>query len=139
MIVIKNCRLISELTEGYEGEKADIIIDGKYIKEILPAGSANCESAEVIDAEGMTLLPGFFDLHAHLMFKNQDYYASMMRSQNEYLLDCMEYAGVYLKHGYTTIRDCGNDFYAGIAVKDAVERGIVKGPHIITSGKSFLR
>lgn len=135
MFVIKNCRLIPELTEGFDGQMADIVVDGKYISEILPAGTANYEAAEVIDGQGMTVLPGFFDLHAHLMFKNQDYYASMMRGQNEYLVDCMEYAGVYLKHGYTTIRDCGNDFYAGIAVRDAVNKGIVKGPHIITSGK----
>ncbi|MEY8368763.1 amidohydrolase family protein [Anaerovoracaceae bacterium 42-11] len=135
MLVIKNCRLIPELTEGFDGQMADIVVDGKYISEILPAGTANYEGAEVIDGQGMTVLPGFFDLHAHLMFKNQDYYASMMRGQNEYLVDCMEYAGVYLKHGYTTIRDCGNDFYAGIAVRDAVSKGVVKGPHIITSGK----
>ena len=135
MIVIKNCRLIPELTEGFDEAKADLVIDGKYICEILPARTASYESAEVIDAQGMTLLPGFFDLHAHLMFKDQDYNASMMRGQNEYLLDCMEHAGVYLKHGYTTIRDCGNDFYAGIAAKNAVDRGIVKGPHIITAGK----
>ena len=135
MIVIKNCRLIPELTEGFDESKADLVIDGKYICEILPARTASYESAEVIDAQGMTLLPGFFDLHAHLMFKDQDYNASMMRGQNEYLLDCMEHAGVYLKHGYTTIRDCGNDFYTGIATKNAVNRGIVKGPHIITAGK----
>ncbi|MGC2872282.1 amidohydrolase family protein [Ihubacter sp. mB4P-1] len=135
MIVIKNCRLIPELTEGFDEAKADLVIDGKYICEILPARTASYESAEVIDAQGMTLLPGFFDLHAHLMFKDQDYNASMMRGQNEYLLDCMEHAGVYLKHGYTTIRDCGNDFYTGIATKNAVNRGIVKGPHIITAGK----
>lgn len=135
MLVIKNCRLIPELTEGFDGTIADIVIDKSRIREILPTDSIKYDAAEGIDIRGMTLLPGFFDLHAHLMFKNQDYYASMMRGQNEYLLDCMEYAGAYLKHGYTTIRDCGNNFYAGIAVKDAVNKGIIKGPHIITSGK----
>ena len=46
MIVIKNCRLIPELTEGFDEAKADLVIDGKYICEILPARTASYESAE---------------------------------------------------------------------------------------------
>ncbi|MBQ6622704.1 MAG: amidohydrolase family protein [Mogibacterium sp.] len=135
MLVLKNCRLVLELTPGYQEEYADIILDGKLIREILPVGSDGYAEAEAIDLGGKTVLPGFFDLHAHLMFKDQDYYASMARPQNKYLIDCIEHAQVYLQHGYTTIRDCGNDFYAGVAVRDAVESGIVEGARIITSGK----
>ncbi len=135
MLVLKNCRLVPELTENFDGSTADVFIEDKYIREILPAGSGEYRDAEVMDMCGMTLLPGFFDLHAHLMFKNQDYNASMLRNSNEYLLDCLEHADVYLRHGYTTIRDCGNDYYCGIAARDAVERKIVKGPRIITAGK----
>lgn len=135
MIVLRNCRLVSALTEGYEEKLGDIIIEGKEIKDIRPVSTEYGPDAEVMDMAGATVLPGFFDLHAHLMFANQDYNASMMRSQNQYLLDCMKYAQVYLKHGYTTIRDCGNDYYAGVAVRDAVDEGIIEGTRVITSGK----
>ena len=134
-MILRNCRLVPALTEGFTETMADIVIEGKEIKEIYPVGVLRAENQEELDVAGATVLPGFFDLHAHLMFANQDYNASVMRTQNEYLLDCMEYAKVYLKHGYTTIRDCGNDFYCGVAVRDAVNRGIIQGTRIITSGK----
>lgn len=135
MLVLQNCRLIPALTEGFDGTAADIVIDGKYIKEILPAGSQEFRDAETLDLAGKTVLPGFFDLHAHLMFANQDYNASMLRSQNKYLIDCIAYAKQYLRMGYTTIRDCGNDYYAGVAVRDAINTGVVTGTRVITSGK----
>ncbi len=135
MMILRNCRLVPALTEGFNETMGDMVLEGKEIKEILPVGMLQTEGAEELDVDGATVLPGFFDLHAHLMFVNQDYNASVMRTQNQYLLDCMEYAKVYLKHGYTTIRDCGNDFYTGAATRQAVNRGIIQGARIITSGK----
>lgn len=135
MLVLQNCRLIPELTEGFSGQLADIVLDGKYIRDIYPAGTCSFGEAETLDLHGMTVLPGFFDLHAHLMFTHQDYNALMLREQNQYVLDCMTYAKSYLRHGYTTIRDCGNDFYAGVAARTAVESGLLQGCRIITSGK----
>lgn len=52
MITLKNCRLIPELTEGYENTIADIVLDGKWIKSIREPGYAS--EGEVIDLEGKT-------------------------------------------------------------------------------------
>lgn len=135
MLILKNCRLIPELTEGFDGRYADLVIDNKKIMEIRPAGQLQTEDCPVLDLHNMTVVPGFFDLHAHLMFVNQDYNASMLREPNQYLVDCMASAKSYLRQGYTTIRDCGNDFYACVYVRSAVERGLVQGCRVITSGK----
>jgi imidazolonepropionase-like amidohydrolase len=135
MLILKNCRLVPELTEGFGGQAADIAIDGKTIKEIAPAGKLNAPDAEVLDIKGKTVLPGFFDLHAHLMFTHQDYNALMLRPQNRYVLDCMKYAESYLRLGYTTVRDCGNDYYASVSARDAVAEGLIQGARVITSGK----
>lgn len=135
MLILRNCRLIPELTEGFEGQYADLVLENKKIKEIRPAGLIQTENQPELDMQNMTVVPGFFDLHAHLMFLNQDYNASMLRESNQYLLDCMASAKSYLRQGYTTIRDCGNDFYAGVYVRSAVESGLVQGCRVITSGK----
>ncbi|MEA4846764.1 MAG: amidohydrolase family protein [Clostridiaceae bacterium] len=135
MLILKNCRLIPELMEGFEESYADIVIEGKVIEAIYPAKQESLEAGTVIDIGNKTVVPGFFDLHAHLMFVNQDYNAMLMRKQNQYLLDSLKYVKSYLKHGYTTVRDCGNDFYTGIAVRDAVESGLIQGARVITSGK----
>lgn len=67
MTILHNCRLISILTEGYHGEFADVVIEHGLIDGIYPAGTApEPEGAETLDIKGMTLLPGLFDLHAHL-------------------------------------------------------------------------
>lgn len=63
MILFKNCRLIPELTEGFNfeaGSLADIwVSDNWVIESIAPAGATNAADAQVVDAEGGTLLPGF--------------------------------------------------------------------------------
>ena len=38
MILLKNCRLIPELTEGYDKQKADVVIDEEKILSITEPG-----------------------------------------------------------------------------------------------------
>ncbi len=66
MILLKNCRLIPELTEGFDGTMADIIIDGEKIIDVCEPGGVKDFDGRVIDVCGSTVLPGFFDLHCHV-------------------------------------------------------------------------
>ena len=60
-LIIKNGNIIDGT--GSEGYSADIAIKDGVITEI---GEVNGEGSEVIDAEGMTVSPGFVDIHTHL-------------------------------------------------------------------------
>ena len=102
VIVLKNCRLIPYLTDGYSNPTADIFIDGKSIRGIYRCGTQSCEDAECYDLNGKTVLPGYFDLHAHLMFTNQNWEYLMHRIESAYVMDSAAYAKTYLKLGYTT-------------------------------------
>lgn len=135
MLILKNCRLVSYLTEEYDQEYADIAIDGKEIAGIYPCGKTNFSDAEVIDIEGKTVLPGFFDLHAHLMFSNQNWDYLIRRPIQKYLMETAEYAKAYLKMGYTTVRDAGCDYYASVAIRDSINSGVLTGSRIYTAGK----
>lgn len=132
-LVLKNCRLVKGLVEGYSGDFADIYIKGDRICEIRPVGYDFGEKP-FLDVNRQTLLPGLIDLHMHLMFVNQDYPAMLQRTPYEYLLDCLDAAKIFLRQGYTTIRDCGCEKGSNAAVRDAVNAGRVPGPRIITSG-----
>lgn len=132
-LVLKNCRLVSQLVEGYEGEYADVYLQDGKISAIRPLGY-DFGQTPCLDANRQTLLPGLIDLHMHLMFVNQDYPAMLQRSPYEYLLDCLDAAKLFLQQGYTTIRDCGCEKGSNVAVRDAVNAGRVPGPRIITSG-----
>ena len=57
-MILKNCRLIPQLCEGFEEEMADIRIDKKKIAEILPV-NGNYTGEEVIDLDETPL--GLFD------------------------------------------------------------------------------
>lgn len=135
MILLKNCRLIPELTEGYDGELADVLIDEQKILRIAEPGAIE-ESAgtRVIDIEGSTLLPGFFDLHAHLYLSSFDFQALNERSAVETGFDVYGYARDYLKAGYTTIRDCGCSHNATVALEKARRKGIINVPRVISTG-----
>ena len=55
-----------------EGERVDVLVDGGQIADIGP-GLAIPEDADVIDATGQILLPGFVDLHTHLREPGREY------------------------------------------------------------------
>ena len=60
-LIIKNGNII--YGTGSEAYSGDIAIKDGVITEI---GEVNGEAAEIIDAEGMTVSPGFVDIHTHL-------------------------------------------------------------------------
>lgn len=62
MICIKNGRIFNAITP--EPFVADILVDGTTIQEIGP-GLSVPEGCEVIDADGLSVYPGFIDAHCH--------------------------------------------------------------------------
>lgn len=60
--LIKNCRLVSP---GVDMPLASILIDGDKIVQISAGECAAPAGAEVIDAGGLTAVPGFIDVHCH--------------------------------------------------------------------------
>ena len=107
MLVLKNCKLVSELTEGYNGDMADVVVDGEQIVAILPAGEAICDNCIVLDLQGKILLPGLIDAHLHLFMgkKNPWERTSRQAVPAQAVIDCYNYASFLLDLGYTTLRD----------------------------------
>ncbi|HYL85608.1 MAG TPA: dihydroorotase [Candidatus Angelobacter sp.] len=71
MLVIKNGRVIDPATNT--DAPRDVLIDGEKILEVAPPGSLrSAPGAEVFDASGLIVAPGFIDLHAHLREPGQE-------------------------------------------------------------------
>ena len=68
-ILIKNGYVLDP-SSGFEG-KRDIFIKRGIIKEVAADISEDAE--QVIDAEGMYVMPGFIDLHVHLREPGYEY------------------------------------------------------------------
>jgi dihydroorotase len=71
MLLIKNGRVLDPASRT--DAMLDILLEGERIAESGPAGSlARARNAEVFDASGMVVAPGFIDLHAHLREPGQE-------------------------------------------------------------------
>ena len=60
--LITSCRLV---TPGLELDSASILVENDRIRAILPAGSTLPAADKMIDAAGLTAVPGFVDVHCH--------------------------------------------------------------------------
>src|SRR5258708_4802116 len=71
MLLIKNGRVLDPARET--NASRDVLVDKEKIKEVVPTGKiAAPQNAEVFDASGLIVAPGFIDLHAHLREPGQE-------------------------------------------------------------------
>ena len=88
--------------------KGRIVAAGPRAKVKIPHG------AQIVDAQGKTILPGLWDMHAHF--------------------EQVEWGPIYLAAGVTTVRDCGNELEFITAVRDAIAQGRGLGPRLLLAG-----
>jgi dihydroorotase len=71
MLLVKNGRVLDPASKT--DAALDILLEGGEIRELAPAGKVTApEGAEVFDAAGLIVAPGFIDLHAHLREPGQE-------------------------------------------------------------------
>jgi imidazolonepropionase-like amidohydrolase len=116
----------------------DILVRGGTIAQVgeglaVPAG------ARVVDLSEWTVLPGFFDMHTHITSEPADgFRESVFRMfPGEAALVGAKNARITLLAGFTTIRNAGAGEHADVALKRAIEGGLVQGPRIYTAGKGI--
>ncbi len=109
---------------------AVVLIDGSDIVDVGDAGSVQApDGAEVIEAQGMTLMPGLIDTHDHLASFAYEI-ASRWGITEPRSTRHLRIASVLrqtLESGYTTVRDAGG-LAAGFRM--AVDEGLVPGPRL---------
>jgi len=114
---------------------AFIVVRGDRIASVERSAPAN---VKVVDLGDATVLPGFIDCHVHLTADWSDLSATSplrMSSAAKALLG-VKYAQDYLSRGFTTLRDAGSidPFFADVAIRDAIAKGMYDGPRIFVSG-----
>src|SRR5215475_85794 len=71
MLLIKNGRVIDPASKT--DAAMDLLLDGEKIQEVAAAGKIGAGAgAEILDAKGLMVAPGFIDLHAHLREPGQE-------------------------------------------------------------------
>jgi imidazolonepropionase-like amidohydrolase len=96
-------------------ENSVVILKGGKIAAMGSAASTPVpEGAQVVDAQGKSVLPGLWEMHAHF--------------------EQVEWGPIYLATGVTTARDVGNEREFIVAVRDAIAGGHGIGPRLAMAG-----
>jgi imidazolonepropionase-like amidohydrolase len=105
-----------------------VLVEGKRIVAVGPSGQVRIpKKCEVIDAAGMTMLPGFIDCHVHQTYRDHDLRRHLQNPPSYNLLRSTELMRATLEAGVTAARDLGG---ADAGMRRAVEEGIVAGPRL---------
>ncbi|MGE5833968.1 MAG: amidohydrolase family protein [Acidobacteriota bacterium] len=115
-------------------ERASILVAGDRIVAIQD-GWQTPPGAKVIDLRSSTVLPGLIDCHTHITGEGTG--NAIVKAATETPLDDAVRSTVYAKRtldaGFTTIRNVGAEGGADVALKRAIEAGIVEGPRMWTA------
>jgi imidazolonepropionase-like amidohydrolase len=118
-LTITNARIIA--AGGEVIDNGSIVVRGGSIVSVA-AGAPTSTSGTVLDAGGMTAMPGFIDAHRHINTGPDE--AAQMQA--------------LLEAGYTTILSGGGPADGNIILRDRIEQGVINGPRIIPSGRVAL-
>ena len=128
------------LIDGFGGRplrNSVILVDGERITAVGTTDSLPVpRGAEVISTEGMSVLPGLWDMHVHLMLNGHSDYTHWDKTYLPQLESVIMPASArqLLLAGVTSARDLGAPLEASINVRDRINKGTLQGATVYVSG-----
>jgi imidazolonepropionase-like amidohydrolase len=128
------------LIDGFGGppiRNSVILIEGERITAVGQVGSLQVPAgAEVISTDGMSVLPGLWDMHVHLMINGHSDYAHWDKTYPALFEPVIMPASAkqLLLAGVTSARDLGAPLEASISVRDKINAGAIAGSTVYVSG-----
>lgn len=130
-------------TEMHEGWA--VLVEGNVIRAVGSRQSLKAPAnAQTISMPGTTLLPGLIEGHSHLLlypYNITDWDTQVLKESDPYrTIRASVHARNTLMAGFTTVRDLGTEGagYSDVALKRAINEGIVPGPRMIVAGRAIV-
>jgi imidazolonepropionase-like amidohydrolase len=119
------------------GESTVVIRSGRI--DAVHAGAPAADEGKPVELIGQTCLPGLIDAHTHLTSETSPTgYTDQFRwNTADYAIRSTVYARRTLLAGFTTVRNLGDNANESIALRNAIDAGIVPGPRIFTAGMAI--
>ena len=128
------------LIDGFGGppiHNSVVIVQGKKIIQVGRVGEVKIPAnAEVISTEGMSVLPGLWESHAHLQLNGHTDYEHWRPTYKKIFGSVIMPSSAHqlLLAGVTSARDLGGPLEESIDVRDRINRGEIPGPTLYVSG-----
>jgi imidazolonepropionase-like amidohydrolase len=136
--LVRSAHLV-DVRAGRTLDGRTLVVSGDRIVAVQPTAQVQPQSGDVVlDLGDATLLPGMIDVHTHLtMDTNFDPYHELSTTVAKSALIGARNARVTLEAGITTVRNVGADGFADVDLRDAINEGLVEGPHMQVSGPAL--
>lgn len=131
------CGQLLNPVDGSVTRNAVIVVSGERIEQV-GANVKIPDGARVIDLSVYTVLPGLIDSHTHILLQPEDERGAppvITKSQAFRTVQGVAAAKKDLEAGFTTLRDVDSEGagFADVAIRDAINRGIIPGPRLLVS------
>ena len=139
-LVLRAARLFDGVDGRMRTPGVVVVEDGRITG--VGAGAAVPPGARVIDLGDATLLPGYIDAHVHLTYDheadwNRGFYERTFRFPVEDSFHAARNASLTLRAGVTTARNVGSTDFIDVALRNAIDQGLVEGPRILAAAHSI--
>ncbi|MFL2619049.1 MAG: amidohydrolase family protein, partial [Candidatus Marisimplicoccus sp.] len=114
-----------------------ILIEDETIIEVGTTSTIEISSDyEIISTEGMSVMPGLWDMHVHLMINGHSDYDYWDKTYPKLFKDVIMPSSAHqlLMAGVTSARDLGGPLDESIEVRDKINIGEIPGPTMYVSG-----
>ena len=130
-----DCGRLLDVKSGKWRDNVSVVVEQDKIVSVdaqQPGGAG-----DHVDLRGYSCLPGLIDSHTHLTleFSATTYSDKFRLNPADYAIRGTVYAKRTLEAGFTTVRNLGEDDNTSIALRNAINAGLVPGPRIYTAGK----
>jgi imidazolonepropionase-like amidohydrolase len=146
-VSVLDCARLLDPTAGKMLGDTTLVVEDGHIKE-MRAGTVDTEpyrqaaisagkSFQYVKMMDATCMPGLIDSHTHLtmQFGRNTYSDKFRLNPADYAIRSTVYAKRTLLAGFTTVRNVGDEHKESIALRNAINAGIVPGPHIFSAGQ----
>jgi imidazolonepropionase-like amidohydrolase len=123
-LVITNARIIDGTGRVIDSGSV-VINEGRIVS--VSAGASTVAGTAMIDANGMTVMPGFIDAHRHIITGDAQTWFAEESTRN---------MQAYLDAGYTTLMEGGGRLPGIMELKRRIDSGELTGPRVITSARA---
>jgi imidazolonepropionase-like amidohydrolase len=135
---ILHCGTLLDMASNSPQKEMSVVIEKNKIIDIQKGYLKSATGDKTVDLKLKTVMPGLIDMHVHLESQTakDQFQKRIQNNVADNAFEAERYARITIQAGFTTVRDMGGSG-ANIALRNAINKGIVSGPRILTSGRTI--